>query len=683
MTRADPPPGSPPPAAAPRRRRSRGWLLAVALATVLLFALLGAVHHRQLGVVASKRAVEVELAHAQADVQQAVLHLRFDGNGESPWQARQGLALLAQADAALARIGGATGEADRVRALAALLARLPGSVKPAGERAGGADAELQSRLLVHEVYRALGGLGQAVSDSTQAAIARTTLLFNLLLGLAAAVLGGLLLGLLRSDGERGRALDELARSEGRMRTTLATLAEGVIVYDARGDIRDANAAALRLLGMGLDEMRRWRVDPGMRLLSAAGEPLPRAQWPSARAMASGRSVNDTVIGLEIPGQATRWLRINAEPFIDDAGTATQGVVLSFSDVGPLRQQARELAAHRDRLEERVRERTRELSEALRAKEAIESFSQLMTDHQPTLLAYWDRDLRLRFANCAYLDWFGLPHEEAIGMHLPELLGPAYWQHEREAVARTLAGEQTETVVEQARSGGRPGHFWVHRVPDRRSDPIGGYFLIATNITELRQAQLDAERARAAMAQAEALTRLVADNIPAHVSFWGLDHRLRFANRRFAERLGREPAALVGRTSAELCDTGPADDLRRLGQAALSGAPQGLMRDEVREGRPRTQQITVVAAEAEGQVQGLLELALDVTDLVEARRDAERLAEVVARGEAFLRRVADNIPAMVGYWDRELRCRFANQAYLAWFGRRADEVIGQPIAEVLG
>ncbi len=39
--------------------------------------------------------------------------------------------------------------------------------------------------------------------------------------------------------------------------------------------------------------------------------------------------------------------------------------------------------------------------------------------------------------------------------------------------------------------------------------------------------------------------------------------------------------------------------------------------------------------------------------------------------------------MVGYWDRDLRCEFANAAYLEWFGLPPEKVIGRKLVELQG
>ena len=67
------------------------------------------------------------------------------------------------------------------------------------------------------------------------------------------------------------------------------------------------------------------------------------------------------------------------------------------------------------------------------------------------------------------------------------------------------------------------------------------------------------------------------------------------------------------------------------------------------------------------------------NLLRRKRAEKRLAE----SEQFLKTLAESLPGMVGYWDQDLRCRFANHAYQTYFGRSPQEMLGVTIQEVLG
>jgi PAS domain S-box-containing protein len=49
----------------------------------------------------------------------------------------------------------------------------------------------------------------------------------------------------------------------------------------------------------------------------------------------------------------------------------------------------------------------------------------------------------------------------------------------------------------------------------------------------------------------------------------------------------------------------------------------------------------------------------------------------------LRQLVDTVPSMLGYWNRDLTCRFANRAYASWFGADADALVGCHISQLLG
>jgi PAS domain S-box-containing protein len=67
------------------------------------------------------------------------------------------------------------------------------------------------------------------------------------------------------------------------------------------------------------------------------------------------------------------------------------------------------------------------------------------------------------------------------------------------------------------------------------------------------------------------------------------------------------------------------------------------------------------------------------DISERKRDEKALE----KSERFLRILTDNLPGMVGYWNKDLRNEFANIAYREWFGKSPAEMKNIPIQELLG
>lgn len=61
----------------------------------------------------------------------------------------------------------------------------------------------------------------------------------------------------------------------------------------------------------------------------------------------------------------------------------------------------------------------------------------------------------------------------------------------------------------------------------------------------------------------------------------------------------------------------------------------------------------------------------------------RAEEAVRRSEAQLSLIADSLPVLIAYVDREQRFRFANLKYREWFGLDPEQVVGRTMASVLG
>lgn len=74
--------------------------------------------------------------------------------------------------------------------------------------------------------------------------------------------------------------------------------------------------------------------------------------------------------------------------------------------------------------------------------------------------------------------------------------------------------------------------------------------------------------------------------------------------------------------------------------------------------------------------GLVSFYFDITP----RKRTQAAAE---EREGFLKTITNNIPGMIAYWNRDLRCDFANSQYFNWFGRTEEDMRSIHIREFLG
>ena len=70
------------------------------------------------------------------------------------------------------------------------------------------------------------------------------------------------------------------------------------------------------------------------------------------------------------------------------------------------------------------------------------------------------------------------------------------------------------------------------------------------------------------------------------------------------------------------------------------------------------------------------VARDITEEKQARQELEE-------SRARLSTIADNLPALVSYVDRDLTFQYGNRTFCDWYGLRPDEIPGTTIAETLG
>jgi diguanylate cyclase (GGDEF)-like protein/PAS domain S-box-containing protein len=120
---------------------------------------------------------------------------------------------------------------------------------------------------------------------------------------------------------------DLLGSEQRFRSLFETIACGVLVQGAKGEVLDANRAAEEILGVGLAEMRGhssaelWEVE----------EEGYGKQRPALIALATKRPVRNYTFKIRRRDGDVRWLQADSIPVLDQEGQASQ-VVSSIIDV---------------------------------------------------------------------------------------------------------------------------------------------------------------------------------------------------------------------------------------------------------------------------------------------------------------------------------------------------------------
>lgn len=134
--------------------------------------------------------------------------------------------------------------------------------------------------------------------------------------------------------------------------------------------------------------------------------------------------------------------------------------------------------------------------------------QRMLDALPAMVGYWDRDLRNRLANAAYVGFFGRSPEAMRGIHISELLGRELYEKNLPYMEGALRGEPQLFDREIRTPSGRLRYTQASYIPDVGEDgEVHGFFALVTDISERRRAEEEVARSRQRLAEAEHLARL--------------------------------------------------------------------------------------------------------------------------------------------------------------------------------
>ena len=151
--------------------------------------------------------------------------------------------------------------------------------------------------------------------------------------------------------ETRRMEDELRVREKTYRNLFETMKPGVVFQDSEGQIILANPSAEEILGLTLDQMKgRTSSDPRWRAMREDGSDLPGDEHPSMMALKTGRPVHDFLMAVFNPVmEETRWLRVSAEPVLEEGQARASQVYTTFDDVTERVRAQRELRKAHERM----------------------------------------------------------------------------------------------------------------------------------------------------------------------------------------------------------------------------------------------------------------------------------------------------------------------------------------------
>lgn len=113
----------------------------------------------------------------------------------------------------------------------------------------------------------------------------------------------------------------------------------------------------------------------------------------------------------------------------------------------------------------------------------------LTNALPILVGFIDNDLTYRFANDAYMEWFGRTPAEVVGSSVADVLGQDYFESRLPLLQRAMAGETVVTDTLMTRPDGQSRHAEVRYIPRRMENGTGGIYVLIIDVHDRKSSEL--------------------------------------------------------------------------------------------------------------------------------------------------------------------------------------------------
>jgi len=440
---------------------------------------------------------------------------------------------------------------------------------------------------------------------------------------------------------------------------LDQLPSAALITDASGQVLDANAELLTLLGATRGALATARLDD---FLPPAGRIFLQTHvWPTLWREGQVRELH-----LQLLGDRQQRVPVLLNVRQGDLDGRTVWFWSLF------------VAHERHRFEaELVRQRNL-AEDATQALVEHQQFLRTLTDAVPGLLAYWDRDLRCQFANQSWLDSFGLTRETALGQSMATLLGSALTNENAAAVQGALQGQAQSFERDHSTPSGEPRQVLVQYVPHRADGAVQGFVASVTDLSTVKQGQQ-------ALAREHARLRNLVDATHAGTWEWNVRTGEVIVNARWAEILGWRLAELGPLNNQFRVELSHPDELPHT-RDLLRAHFAGLTEDYVNEVRLRHRaghwvwvedRGRVITRTADGQPEWMYGIHIDISQRKQREDALAHLSEELARQYQLMHVTLQSIGDAVITTDGLGRVTWLNPVAERMTGWLASEAEGQP------
>ncbi|GKT21533.1 diguanylate cyclase [Acidovorax sp. SUPP3334] len=274
----------------------------------------------------------------------------------------------------------------------------------------------------------------------------------------------------------------------------------------------------------------------------------------------------------------------------------------------------------------ARELQRRQAIAAQLKQAEHDMRTIL-DNLPSLVSYWDKDQRNRFANQAYMDWLGVSPERMPDVKLLDVLDQTtYNHHALTHIQQALRGHKQVFERTVPLPSGDVRHTLVSYIPDKDGDEVQGIFVQIDDLT-------DRKRMEDLLFEEKELIRLTLQSIGDAVICTDAEGRVTYINPVAEKMTGWQAFHAAGSDIDDvvpLLQPGSEGGMSPTRKALADGTPQPSERGIVlqcRDGRRIDIEKSVSPImDRHGHVTGTVMVLRDVTEAMEMSRRMAHLAQ---------------------------------------------------------